>query len=223
MSTPYTQQPRFSELERYRLWGSYSKDKSSRASMQWGVASGNPYFNVWVPNSEKRKPVRTGLSPEAFLAAMTLVEMVSRKNEACEYQIGNSTLVKDPDREGKKVRRKVSELFIGRNDDGLLYFRVQAEEVEDRPGCDETFLLEFGDFHMFHKPGGIPLTEREASSLFAQCYAGGLRAVILPCTGWTTESKKADAEMGGSRGSRQAPKNTQGAKKDQDYDVNDFL
>lgn len=197
--------PDFIEFERYQLWTPAKTQGGRRGNLRWGVLYGNPRLICWPSSDEVRRPVVTGMNPETFL---TCLEMLTKLTEAPDVV---TEVILESDRKPREsediqASRVISSVIrFGRDEDGIIYIRVNSEGA-----CDEKFKLRTSDWHRFKKADGRLFTPREDSTYQTRAYVTGIRAVMMPYTSLLTKDRPTSFQgNNGNQTQNQQPQNTQ--------------
>lgn len=168
------QEGRIRELDKHVLFTQAPGSQNKNSRLVWGVLNGNPRISVFtnVPSDQQTRYgiITAAMDPNTFLGFLTQFERVARGQiEKFKVECRNSPRDKD----GKQGEiRKVSDVFVGRNEQGIIWISV-VDADEKRPKI--VFEYRISRYHQFFKPDGSAFTEAEASQVVALASISALR------------------------------------------------
>lgn len=153
-------------------------DPNKRSTLIWGIHANNPRLTVYtnVPDDQGAATnygkITANLDMPVFFAFLDLLYKTISSKEPCASKIENKNFIFPG---GKRSEHPVvvSELWVGKDDDGSVWLSVTAK---NRPKIKFTFGI--SDFHAFIHKDGTPYTKGETSVLFANGYVKILENVM---------------------------------------------
>lgn len=116
---------------------------TEKAKFMFSMQDGNPRAVVWYNTQEKQKPVSCHMKANDMKAVTLLVEKMSDEGKPFKIVIGS--LMADRNDQGKMTgKRKVTEWYIGMDDDGVYWTGIK-DLVNPRKAVKFQFLME--DWH----------------------------------------------------------------------------
>jgi uncharacterized membrane protein YgcG len=172
------------------------------ASLIWGLYSNNPRLTVYTndPNDSGEQngygKISANLDGPTFFAFLELLKIAVAAPGEFKDKVENKNFIFPG---GKRSERPVvvSELWAGKDKDGLIWISVTAR---DRPKI--KFPITNPDFHQFLHGDGTPYAPAETSKLFALGYINMLDKMMahLMVTLWVEPEKKNPPGGGGNYG-----------------------
>jgi hypothetical protein len=145
------------------------------------------------------------MSPEVFLILMGKLEKIISSPAGTRDLMKNFTVPKVPEgsneRPDRSVRIHLSDTWIGKDDNGIIWISVVAE---NRPKIKFEFRI--SDFHKLFHGNGTALTEAEASELQARAWVRGVTMAMQSQFATLRDPIPRD-ENGGKRGNRYGQNN----------------
>ena len=164
------------------------------ASMSWRLVSNNPRITVYTNDpadmTEKNSNglIAAALDAPVFFMLMKLLYKIVDAAPGTKEKIENKNFIFPG---GKRSEKPVvvSEIIVGKDDDGVVFISVVAFD-KTRPRI--KFELVPGEFHSLYHQSGQQFTKAEASELFARGYIQCLEGLMthLLVTEWVEPEKK---------------------------------
>ena len=159
-------QVRIFDLDKLTMYAPTPGVEGQRAKLAWGIRMGYPRLTVFTNDPADKENqggiIRAPMDPKTFMAFLDLMRGIIRSSdEAKPRKIDMFTAKYENDRPTRE-KELVSELWYGRNADGIIWISVVAP---NRPKI--VFHFTVSEYHAFYKPSGEAFTPAEASSLAA--------------------------------------------------------
>lgn len=188
----------FKELDKFQMFTPAPGNTGKRSRLTWSSYRGNPRVTIFtqVQDDTNKGIIFAPMNPETFLIFLELLEQVARNPAESKQKLECYTLIRlGEDTNGKKSSEKVlvSDLYFGRDRDGLVWLSVVAE---NRPKIKFDFKI--SDFHKLYKGDGNSISEAEASSLQALAVIRALREVMIPHMGELRQRQETGTGNGGN-------------------------
>ena len=177
------------------------------ASLSWRLVSNNPRITVYTndPTDMTEKNgnglIAAALDAPVFFMLMRLMYKIIDAPNGTKEKIENKNFIFPG---GKRSEKPVvvSEIIVGKDDDGVVFISVVAYDKQ-RPRI--KFELVPGEFHSLYHQNGQQFTKAEASDLYARGYIQCLEGLMshLLVTEWVEPEKKDNGNNrkgGGNRG-----------------------
>jgi hypothetical protein len=153
-------------------------DPSKKSSLIWGFHANNPRLTVYtnVPDDQGADKgygkISANLDMPVFFGFLHLLNQTIAHVGEIKNKIENKNFIFPG---GKRSERPVvvSELWVGKDADGVVWLSVTAK---DRPKIKFTFGT--SDFHKFVHGDGTPFTDGEMSVAFASGYVNILEKMM---------------------------------------------
>ncbi len=192
------------------------------SSLSWRLVSNNPricvYTNDPADMTEKNQNglIAAALDAPVFFMLMQLLYKTIDGPNGVKEKIENKNFIFPG---GKRSEKPVvvSEIIVGKDDDGVVFISVVAFD-KSRPRV--KFELVPNEFHSLFHQNGQPFTKGEASALYARGYMQCLEGLMthLLVTEWVEPEKK---DNGNNRGGNRNGGNNQRQQQSSDGG-NDF-
>lgn len=177
------------------------------ASLSWRLVSNNPRITVYTNDpadmTEKNGNglIAAALDAPIFFMLMRLMYNIIDAAPGTKEKIENKNFIFPG---GKRSEKPVvvSEIIVGKDDDGVVFISVVAYDKQ-RPRI--KFELLPSEFHSLYHQNGQQFTKGEASALYARGYIQCLEGLMshLLVTEWVEPEKKDNGNNrngGGNRG-----------------------
>ena len=159
------------ELERYTLFAAV--EGNARASMSFAVREGYPRVTVFTRSKsdmDGKGMINVPFELDTFLVMLMQLEQIARTEGRCVMKIDAKHWPRDGEGKIKGDLEVTSELFIGKNDDGIVWLSAQAP---NRPKI--VFELTLSDYNGFTNVKGEKLTKAEGSKFRTLALISALR------------------------------------------------
>lgn len=165
---------RIRELDKFALFVDAPGNPGKRSRLVWGIFNGNPRISVFT-NVQSDQNTRYGIisapmDPQNFLAFLMLFERVI-KGQVEKIKVDCLSSPRDKDGKAGDIR-KISEIFVGKNADGVIWISV-VDVDEKRPKI--VFEFQKSIYHQFYKADGTPFSSGECSQLIAMATCDALK------------------------------------------------
>lgn len=177
-ATPELFEHQFKEFEKFSMFTPAPGVPNRRSRLVWSSYRGNPRITVFtgVPDDLEKGVLRAPMNPETFNSLMDKLESLIAAPNETRYILDNFTAPKKEDGTTdmfSEQRIKVSETWIGKDKNGVIWISVRAE---NRPSIVFKFIM--SDFHKWRNGDGSEFTEAQSSA--AQCLGSiyGVKAAM---------------------------------------------
>ena len=174
------------------------------ASLAWRLVSNNPRITVYTNDpadmTEKNSNglIAAALDAPVFFLLMKLIYKIIDSPNGTKEKIENKNYIFPG---GKRSDKPVivSEIIVGKDDDGVVFLSVVAYD-KTRPRI--KFELVPSEFHSLYHQNGQQFTKAEASELYARGYVQCLEGLMthLLVTEWVEPEKKENNRGAQNRG-----------------------
>ena len=152
------------------------------SNLQWMLMANNPRIVVWTndPNdtgeSKGYGKITANLDLPTFMAFLNLLNKVIDKEGEYKDKIENLNYIFP---KGKRSEKPVlvSELWVGKDKDGIIWMSITAPANQQRPRIKFPFAP--SNFHNWIHGDGTPYSSPEVSKLYAQGYANLLQNMMV--------------------------------------------
>jgi len=172
---------RIRELEKFAMFTDTPGTPGKRSRLVWGILNGNPRISVFtnVPSDQQTRYGIIGapMDPPTMLSMLRLLEKVAR-GQLEKFKMDCLSSPRDKDGKISEIR-KISEVFAGRNAEGVVWLSV-VDVDEKRPKI--VFEFRLSKYHRFYKPDGSPFTDGEASQMVTIATVDALKDVYQKLT-----------------------------------------
>jgi hypothetical protein len=147
--------------------------KGKMSSLVWGLFSNNPRITVYTNDPEDNTAsknygkISANLDGPTFFAFLDLLYKVVDHEGEYKDKVDNMNYIFPG---GKRSDRPVitSELWVGKDKEGVIWMSVAAPASQDRPRI--KFIFQSSEFHHWIHGDGTPYSAAEASKLYARGY-----------------------------------------------------
>ena len=179
--------------------------KGKTAALVWGLYSNNPRITVWTndPNDTGKSnsfgKISANLDMPMFYMVMGYLTKAIESPVEVKYKFENKGTTWY-DNKPSQEPALLSELWVGKDKDGIVWISVQAPSGQNRPRIKFTFAP--NDFHHLLHGDGTPISAAEASTMFAKGYVCLLEKMmsVIAANNWVAPVKK-DQSGGNNKGS----------------------
>lgn len=160
------------------LFAPAPNNSERQAILMWSVFSNNPRITVFTgdpsDNNETnyKGRISANLDGPVFFTFIEMLERVAKSKTHIALKIQNKNYIWK-NNERSKVPTIVSELHVGKQEDGAIYISVIAE---NRPNI--KFYITPSDWHTFLYADGKPLDKTELITMHALGYCNLLRGLV---------------------------------------------
>lgn len=155
----------FITLDRLSIFTPTPGHEGNRAKVTFGFRNENPRISVFTndPNDLNggKTPINCGVDPATFITLLDQMEAVVKADQPTKIKFETDG-TRYENNERTKDRQLLSTLFFGKDDSGVCWISVQAE---NRPRI--KFEFKVSDWHRFFKSDGSKMSIAEASAASA--------------------------------------------------------